>query len=759
MKHDIIRRFRVAFLVAGLCVPQTPMQARQQAAGPPSANQPSANQPASSQPAAQSNSTQVPPSAQPVLRSSSDLVRIDVEVTDRSGKPVKGLKSDQFTITDDGQGQRISIFSYEDIEAVETASDIDTKPIVIAVDSPSDAAAESAGEQARDRRMLVLFFDLTSLGPDDLIRAHDAAAKFVKQQMTKADLVSVVVFSSNLRVLSDFTNDHDKLNKAIAQLLPGVSSQLANPLYAAAQNGEYDVQQDNGAAFTADETEFNVFNTDQKLEAVESLANVLGVIPGRKSVIEFTGGITQTGEENRTQLRAATDAANRANVSIYSIDARGLMAAVPGGDVTADAATGTSMFTGASVFHQTDQREDSRDTLATLSIDTGGRAFYDLGDLSDAFPKIQQENGGYYLVGYYLNADVKHDGTWHAVRVKVNAPGTHIRYRNGYYAPRDFQHLEKASRDDQLAEAMHSDNPVVELPIAVETAMFRLSDEQVYVPISAKLSATALDWAQKHGRRQAEFDFAAEVRAASSGQIVAQLRDTINVQLNQQRFEQVHQANLVYQGGVVLSPGSYHLKFIARENESGKIGTFEQNFTAPPRPAQRLSLSSVVLSSQLVPVEKSSEVQTRTQGLRAKIEASPLEMEGQRIVPSVTRFFTQQQTLYVFFQAYYPEKSDTFDPAALRAGLIFFRDGVEVNTTPLLAPVSTDTKTHTASFRISLPLAKLPTGRYSVQAVVIGAGTQQSAFGRSYLALEQPPAPPAAATTPEPAASAPAKQP
>jgi VWFA-related protein len=759
MKHDIIRRFRVAFLVAGLCVPQTPMQARQQAAGPPSANQPSANQPASSQPAAQSNSTQVPPSAQPVLRSSSDLVRIDVEVTDRSGKPVKGLKSDQFTITDDGQGQRISIFSYEDIEAVETASDIDTKPIVIAVDSPSDAAAESAGERARDRRMLVLFFDLTSLGPDDLIRAHDAAAKFVKQQMTKADLVSVVVFSSNLRVLSDFTNDHDKLNKAIAQLLPGVSSQLANPLYAAAQNGEYDVQQDNGAAFTADETEFNVFNTDQKLEAVESLANVLGVIPGRKSVIEFTGGITQTGEENRTQLRAATDAANRANVSIYSIDARGLMAAVPGGDVTADAATGTSMFTGASVFHQTDQREDSRDTLATLSTDTGGRAFYDLGDLSDAFPKIQQENGGYYLVGYYLNANVKHDGTWHAVRVKVNAPGTHIRYRNGYYAPRDFQHLEKASRDDQLAEAMHSDNPVVELPIAVETAMFRLSDEQVYVPISAKLSATALDWAQKHGRRQAEFDFAAEVRAASSGQIVAQLRDTINVQLNQQRFEQVHQANLVYQGGVVLSPGSYHLKFIARENESGKIGTFEQNFTAPPRPAQRLSLSSVVLSSQLVPVEKSSEVQTRTQGLRAKIEASPLEMEGQRIVPSVTRFFTQQQTLYVFFQAYYPEKADTFDPAALRAGLIFFRDGVQVNTTPLLAPVSTDTKTHTASFRISLPLAKLPTGRYSVQAVVIGAGTQQSAFGRSYLALEQPPAPPAAATTPEPAASAPAQQP
>lgn len=729
----------VAFLVAGLCLPPTPLRAQ------------SSPTPA----AVPQNTTQQQPgqSAQPVLRSSSDLVRIDVEVTDRSGKPVKGLKADQFVVTDDGQSQRVSIFTYEDIEAVETAPDTDTKPIVLAVDTPTDAVAQTEGDQARDRRLMVLFFDLTSLANDDLVRAHDSALKFVKQQMTKADLVSVVSFSSNLRVLSDFTNDRDKLNKAIAQLLPGVSSNLADSLYAPAQNGEYDVQQDNGAAFTADETEFNVFNTDQKLEALEGMANVLGAIPGRKSLIEFTGGITQTGEENRTQLRAATDAANRANVSIYSIDARGLMAAVPGGDVTSDAATGTSMFTGASVYHQTDQREDSRDTLATLATDTGGRAFFDLGDLSDAFPKIQQDNGGYYLVGYYLNANVKRDGAWHAVRVKVNAPGVKVRYRNGYYAPRDFQHLERESRDEQLAEAVHSDNPVVELPIAVETAMFRLNDEQVYVPISAKLSSTALDWAQKHGRRQAEFDFAAELRAIPSGQIVAQLRDTINVQLDQQRFEQVHQSNLVYQGGVVLAPGTYHLKFVARENESGKIGTFEQNFSAPVRPAQRLSLSSVLLSSQLVPVEKSSEVQTKTQGTRAKLATSPLEMQGQRIVPSVTRFFSQQQTLYVFFQAYYPEKGEPFDANALRAGLIFFRDGVQVNTTPMLAPAAVDEKTHTASFRISLPLAKLPSGRYSVQAIVIGAGTQQSAFGRAYLALEQPPTPP---TTPAAAPSAPA---
>src|SRR5271169_5612345 len=430
-----------------------------------------------------------------VLRSSSDLVRIDVEVTDKSGKPIKGLTANQFTITDEGKPQAITSFSFADIEAIETATADDAKPIVVAVDNdgPNSPSAGVISDALRDRRLIVLFFDLTSMQTDDLLRAHDAADKFVKQQMTKADVVAVVVFSTRINVLANFTNDRTVLGRAIAQLTPDNSSNLASPLYAAAANGEYDVQEYTGAAYTPDETEFNVFNTDQKLAAVEGLADVLGGIPGRKAMVEFTGGITQTGEENRTQLRAATDAANRADVSIYSIDSRGLFAAPPGGDTTTNAATGTSMFTGASVFHQTDQREDSRDTLATLSTDTGGRAFFDLGDLSDAFPQIQKDNSGYYLVGYDL-AGVKRDGSWHAIRVTVNAPGAHLRFRNGYYAPRDFQHLQKEDRDEQLADALHAEISGAELPIAVETAFFRLNSQQVYVPISAKLSSSALDW-------------------------------------------------------------------------------------------------------------------------------------------------------------------------------------------------------------------------------------------------------------------------
>jgi VWFA-related protein len=746
--RDMTQRFLVALLAVGLTASPAMPQSQQQSTPAPTAV------PAPPPPATDSTR---PPNQVPPLRTTSDLVRIDVEVTDHSGASIKGLRADQFTVTDNGKPQKISSFVYADIEAIEQAGNEDQKPIAIPVDSPAPLPEEAVTNAVRDRRLLVLFFDMTSMENDDLLRAHDAAQKFIDKQMTPADLVSVVTYGNRLSVWADFTNDRKVLAKAIARLIPGASSGLADNLYAAAQNGEYDVQEYTGAAYTADETEFNVFNTDQKLAAVEGLANVLGSIPGRKAIVQFTGGITQTGEENRTELRAATDAANLADVSIYSIDARGLFATVPGGDATANAATGNSIFTGAAVYHQTDQRQDSRDTLATLSSDTGGHAFFDLGDLSQAFPQIEKEYGGYYLVGYTLASNIKRDGTWHSIRVKVNAPGAHVRSREGYFAPRDFQHLQKEDRDQQLADSLESQNPIVELAVAVETSMFRLSDQQFYVPIAAKLSSSALEWAQKRGQHQAEFDFAAEIRVASTGRVVAHLRDTIQVHLDQERFQQVNQSSLLYQGGVVLAPGNYNLKFVAREDETGKIGTFEQSLLIPLPPSDKITLSSVLLSSQLVPVEKTSEVQTKGQGVRAKLTASPLEVNGARIVPSVTRFFDQQQTLYVFFQAYYPEKaekSETFDPNTLRAGLIFFRNGFQINASPLLAPTAIDTKSRTASYRISLPLAKLPTGRYTVQAIVIAPGTQQSAFGRAYLALIQPSVAPSPAASPVAAPSA-----
>src|SRR6185437_10598631 len=263
-------------------------------------------------------------------------------------------------------------------------------------------------------------------------------------------------------------------------------------------------------------------------------------------------------------------------------------------------------------------------------------------------------------------------------------------------------------------------------------------NKQIFVPISAKIASSALEWAQKNNRRQVEFDFAAEIRDAQSGRTVGALRDTVTVRLDSERYQQVQQNSLVYQGGIILGPGDYKLKFLVRENDSCRIGTFEDALKLPSTTPDRLQLSSVVLSSQLIDAQKNSEVQTKGFAPDAKLKQSPLDVAGQQIVPSMTRVFTTRQMLYIFFQAYVPEK---VDPGAVRAGLQFFRGGERINQTPMTGPADVDEKTRTASFRISVPLAQIAAGRYTVEAVVVEPGGAQAAFGRNYFALQSTPTP------------------
>jgi VWFA-related protein len=729
-------------VIYSLLLPAAPAQ--QQGAAPP-AQRGSAQQ---STPPPQKNDNiidlkRTPPPPPPETTKSSkaqvvvhtDLVQIDAIVTDKDGKIIKGLKTENFQLLEEGKPQKMEKVDYFDVEKIETAEKDDSVPIIVGLKTANNP--ETLRPIVLNHRMMVLFFDLTSLQPEDLLRSTNAAQKFIKEQMTSADLVAVVSFGTQFRINSEFTNDKDVLQRVVASLIPGKESGLAG----VAGTANDPVTEDTGAAFSADETEFNIFNTDNKLYAIEALANLLGGIPGRKSVLQFTGGVTQTGEDNRSQLQAATNAANKNNVSLYQMDSRGLVTETPGGDASSGMASGRGSFNGAAVFQQTQSRQDSRETLSTLAQDTGGKAFFDVGDFAQVFKQVQDDSTGYYLLSYY-STNTARDGRYRSVKVKlVNVPaGAHIRHREGYYGPKDWGIFTTEDREKQLDEAMGSEMARSELPIALDTGVFRLTNTQIYVPISAKLSSSALQWAEKSGRHEARFDFLYEVREVTTRRVVGSQRETTTIRLDTDRFQQVAQQAIVYQGGIQLGPGHYKLKFLARENETGRMGTFEQDLLLLPPQVDRLQLSSVLLSSQLAEIPKGNEVQKRSLGIDAKMKDSPLDVGGQRIVPSVTRVFTSAQTLYVFFQAYAPPKSD---PATLRAGLVFFVNGRRYDDTPVVEPAEVDAKTHTASFRISLPLEKLPQGRYTVQAVVIEAGGTQSAFGRNYFALRKPAATPA----------------
>ena len=301
------------------------------------------------------------------------------------------LKQSDFRVFEDGVPQTISDFSLEDVEKLAQVTGGEEHAQVI--DLAKLPPEVNADQVLQDHRLLVFFFDLSSMQPDELMRALKASGDFVAHRMTPADLIAVVTYSSNLRVVQDFTNNRDSLAKVLRTILVGEESSNLATAGAIGEAGGTDangmeiVTQDVSDAFTPDETEFNIFNTDQKLAAIESLATMLHQVPGRKNVIHFSSGISRTGQENQAQLRATIDAANQADVSLYTMDARGLLALPPGGDASSSSPSGTAIYSGSADASQVSSLQGSRETLASLSTDTGGKFFYDLNDFTPRLPR------------------------------------------------------------------------------------------------------------------------------------------------------------------------------------------------------------------------------------------------------------------------------------------------------------------------------------------------------------------------------------
>jgi VWFA-related protein len=713
---------------------------------------PQGNQTTPAQPPVQAYSQQNPGSF--VLRTQTNLVLVDVRVWDKSGRLITDLKQSDFRIFEDGKLQTISSFSYENIERLAMAAATAEKGQPPTIDLGKLPPNLPATRAIQDHRLIVLYFDLTSMPMEDLIRAGKAATDFVHKQLTPADLVAVALYSSTLRIVQNFTNDREALDKALKSVHIGESSSLAESATEGEAgtinaSGEEVVTQDVSLAFTPDETEFNIFNTDEKLASVESLARMLKDIPGRKSVIHFSSGIQRTGVENQAQLRATEDAANQANVSLYTVDARGLPALPPGGDSASASPSGTALYTGQAHASQVSSLHGGRETLAALAADTGGRTFYDTNDLGLAFSEVQKENSSYYLLGY-SPSNMRSDGRFRHIRVEVNRSGVRVESRPGYFAPKDFRQFTRQDRELQLEQAMDLDTPFVDLPMAVETAYFQQSDDKFYVVLAAKIPGSVISFLQKSGTLQTKFDFVSRVTDLTGHQL-AVLRDTLPVKLNAGSYEQFLSGNILYEGGFVLPAGKYHVKVVARENLSGKLGTFEESLVLPDPGQSGLALSSVVVSHQLQEPDPNAKGRNKRDQATG---ASPLQSGGRSLLPSVTRVFRTDQKLYVYLESYgkgaapSSSKSRSGDAVAPQplgqaltspsVALVFFRGGVKISEAgPFIGEFGRVGKTGTAktTYFVQLPLQAFPPGRYWMQVNVLDPSLDRVAFARVPIAI------------------------
>jgi VWFA-related protein len=608
------------------------------------------------------------------------MVVVDITVRDSKGKLLPDLKKEDFRIFEDNQPQSIVTFAAEKVDvgppvedkapAIEPGKENPrVQPAVVNLGLNPNQPVNKV--TLSGKRLMVLFFDLSSLGTENLIRSVDAAHSFVVKQTGPQDLIAIATYSSELALVQDLTNDRDLLLKTLNRISSPDSADTA------AENlGETDTSDE---AFVPDSVQFDIFNTDRRLSALETIAKMYREFSERKSLIYFSGGVRTTGVENNAQIRSTVDNANRSNMSIYTVDSQGLVALPPGGDAS-QASAGRAMFGGGAMARQRSNLQGSQETLVTLAHDTGGKAFTDSNDLSLALTQVQKDTNVYYVLGYF-SSNAKEDGKYRKIRVELTRPGLKIEHRPGYFASKAFKQQNQQERDLQLQQAMAVDRPFVDVPLILQVDYFRKDDTTMLVPISIELDGDGLKFEEKGTNREGKFEFVAQASDAK-GKIASVARDSVQLRLPADKAEKIKAGGILYSTGFQLKPGNYKLRFLVRDNLTGKLGSFEQPIQVPNLDLKTLGISSIVLGNQLASTRQNDSGVTHQGSMRRFQEMisgyDPLVLGGKKVVPSIGNVFVAGQTVYVYFQVYGAAEDKTTQKPCVEADLMLLRDKTKI---------------------------------------------------------------------------------
>jgi VWFA-related protein len=665
---------------------------------------------------------------QPVFRSTTRLIVQTVTVKDRDGKVVEGLTAKDFSVTEDGQPQEIAFVEFQRLQSpaagvAQAPATTPPPPANTQVEraTATQIAAPPAGDiRYQDRRLLVFYFDGSAMSPPDQIRAYTNALKYIDTQMTPADLIAIMSFQNGaVSVKTDFTDNKNTLREVIQILIYGDD-----------QNNDGIPDHPEGSAFGQNEAEFNIFNTDRQLAALQTAVSMLRPLPEQKTLLYFASGLRLNGADNQAQLRATVNAAIRANVTLNPIDARGLVATPPLGDARVASPGGIGMFTGKLAEAAVTNFQRSQDTLYALAKDTGGRAMFDYNDLSLGIVQAAQAVSDYYIVGYYsTHADT--DGKFRRVRITLNGGQIgELSYRQGYYADKAFGRFTDADKERQLEEALMLDNPVTDITIAMEVNYFQLNSAEYFVPVAVKIPGSELELARRRGAKRTQIDFIGEVKD-TFGYTIQNVRDKLDITVSEETASQLGMRPIQYDTGFTLLPDKYVIKILARDSTTGRIGTYQAAFTVPNLQKEdvRLPISSVVLSSQRVPMNEA--LHTVQNG--AAQFTHPLIFGGEKLVPSVTRVFSRSREMYVYLQAY-QRGAQTTQP--LVAFVTFFRGTDKVlETQPLAVTEGLNARSKAVPVRLSVPMDGLSPGRYDCQVTVLEPNGQKVAFWQAPIAI------------------------
>ena len=549
----------------------------------------------------------------PSFPAGTEIVTVDAVVLDRQGAPIRGLTREDFSVQEDGVAREITAFEAVDRPVEPPSPAATAAPLRRATSSNVDA-------ESRTARGFVLVFDELHLAPNEAKSAREAVSQFLETGVTEGDHVTLIGTAGTNWWTARIPEGRDGLLQVAARLQgrrvqdfardditdyeamridrdrdPIVTDRVARRLVARGAiytvnpaRGEVDddreSRRDQARARAAEAYARSSGQNAATLTALERALASLTTVRGRKSLILVSGGLVY--DMHLAGFRRVVAESRRANVAIYFLDARGLTAAPTG--LQADAGPPLDFNDLGSTLTEAHERTDG---AVSLAADTGGFSVENQNDLGSGISRIARESASYYLLGYSPSKK-RADGRFRKIEVKVRGSGRTVRARRGYYAPSNEAGTDgkpPEPRDAAIQRALDSPFDLPDVPLRAAVHVLGTDETgKARVVLTAEADIRPLAFSDDRGASKDTLEMMLVVADRGTGEFF-RFDQQFNMNFRPETRARYAETWFPISREVPLGAGSFQARIVARDKNSGRVGSLTHDFDVPTSSGFRIS--------------------------------------------------------------------------------------------------------------------------------------------------------------------------
>lgn len=584
-----------------------------------------------------------------VIRINTNLVQLRVVVTDKAGKPVENLKQEDFEVLENGQPQKITLFSLDRIgdrvgDRAGNEAAAEPKPPGTQVQSTTPAPVKPTA------RSIVLFVDTFNMSAASFARAKQHLKRFIDESVTDQDLVAIVPSSGSLGVLGQFMRDRVRLKNAIDRITrfsdfssffsPYLAARvlseepaalaLATKILAIEEGDSMIPPPPDVVRAKAQEIlSFAALTRKSTLQMLKAVCERMSEMPGQRMVAFVSDGFTllDRGGDDRQDYEQATSRAIKSGVIIYSFSAEGLTTPV---EAQARVSSGLSDFKNpAFANYMADTRTDQQNTLRFLAADTGGEAFLNSNDLVGQFKRMLDANKVYYAIGYSPAGEPSKKFRNIKVRL-MNHPEYHLRTQRGYQPFEDKVEKAATTPQERLMQAMLKPLPLTNLSVTSSASFLRRASDEDQLTLQVLLGGGALEYQRQPGKYLLKCELVTLI-IDHSGKAVSTFAETMSATLTPEQFENAKTRGFRYTRRLDVKPGLYQVRVGVRDLNSNTMGTAMSWVEVPKLQDKKLVLSSIFIGRTTEPSAPQDTKDAKKPVKTALVVGSPLFKKAEPI--------------------------------------------------------------------------------------------------------------------------------